>query len=109
MENDRVDKLACVFLTQAAKSLEANKESDTNYRLIKADGDKWSLTYVFNTPYGNLIGYYNPLPAVKMMINDTFNVSHDCVPEDARASFEALFISCATADSQFPDSDAASA
>jgi hypothetical protein len=102
MEDERVDKLARTILTQATKLLEANKGSDTNYRLIKSDGDKWSLTYILVTPFGNLIGYYNPLPAVKMMINDTFDVSRDRTPEDARANFEALFTSVLRLIHNFP-------
>jgi hypothetical protein len=91
MKDERIDELAGALLTQAAKLLETNKRRNQDYRLINADNGKWTLTYLIETPFGNLAGTYNPLPAVKMMIRDTFDVQRDRNAEFARANFDALF------------------
>jgi hypothetical protein len=102
MEDERIDELAGAILTQAAKSLETNKGPNPYYRLIKADNDKWTFTYTLETPFGNLVGYYNPFPAVRMMVRDTFDSSRDRTPELARANFEALFTSVLRLIHNFP-------
>jgi hypothetical protein len=102
MKDERINELAGAILTQAAKLLETNKGPNPNYRLTKADNNKWSFTYTLNTPFGNLVGYYNPFPAVKMMVRDKFELSGDRTPEIARANFKALFTSVLRLIHNFP-------